>query len=391
MLDLRVARHVYIREFEGGKPLLLSPEHGLIHHYSYAGSNERILRKITTWSHRDEVVPGWYENVWLAWDDDKLMRHLHPTHPPAYGFAERIRRQARAERHEPRGQRQEASGEGRGERGDGRVSVVIPLYGGEDDIRGCLESLTACADLLRDIVVVDNASPDRAAEVAESFPWPSETAGTPLRVVRMGSNAGFAAACNRGASETRGDILLFLNSDTVVPRVGLERLIEALERSGSIAAAGPYTNYAGHFQRIAPTYTSLDTLGLFAEDFAARSAEDVDTDMLVGFCLAIRRNVWDEVGGFDEAFGLGTFEDNDLCYRIRRAGYRLVAAARSFVHHHGSKTLGRLSSARVEPRREGQEEGSDRRETGAFDLGALMRTNEALYRRKWARDLEVGY
>lgn len=60
MLDLRFARHVHIREFEGGRPLLLSPEYGLIHHYSYAGSNERIHRKITTWSHRQEVVPGWF-------------------------------------------------------------------------------------------------------------------------------------------------------------------------------------------------------------------------------------------------------------------------------------------------------------------------------------------
>ncbi|MBM3493757.1 MAG: glycosyltransferase [Armatimonadetes bacterium] len=114
----------------------------------------------------------------------------------------------------------------------GRVSVVIPLHGGEDDIRGCLESLTACADLLRDIVVVDNASPDGAADVAESFPWCPEPDGPPLRVVRMERNAGFAAACNRGAAETSGAAILFLNSDTVVPRAGLVRLIEGTRRSG---------------------------------------------------------------------------------------------------------------------------------------------------------------
>ncbi len=106
LIDLRSVTHWKVREFHGGRPLTLSPEHGVLHHLSYcepvpANAHQpstlnsqpvfgRIARKLATFTHRDEIIPGWYENVWLAWDDNKLMRNLHPTHPQAYGFAEHI-------------------------------------------------------------------------------------------------------------------------------------------------------------------------------------------------------------------------------------------------------------------------------------------------------------
>ena len=392
LLNLGVARHVQVREYAGGRPLLLSPEHGLIHHLSYVGSDERILRKTTTWSHWEEVVPDWFHNVWEEWDRNKLLRNLHPTHPPAYGFAERIAPPAIFEEVGlalPAGA--ETVGEPANER-IGDVSIVIPIHGGADDIVECLQSLTRSDDLLREVIIVDNASPDGAAEAAEAFEWPCTGKCPKVRVVRMGSNAGFAAACNRGASEAAGGTLLFLNSDTVVPRIGLVRLIEALYGPGPIAAAGPYTNYSGHSQRIEPTYTSLATMDLFAEDFADRAAADVHTDMLVGFCLAVKRAAWLEVGPFDEGFGAGTFEDNDLCYRLRRSGYQLVIAARGFVHHHGSKTIRRLSAGAPEPEpTEAVEPADEKPQEPPLDIAALMRRNEAYYRRKWQRDLECGF
>ncbi len=379
MVDLRAVKPVGGRNFEGGRPLVLSAEHGIVHHLSYAGPDARIRRKIATWGHRDEVQRGWYENIWLAWDSDKLLRNLHPTHPPAYGFAERIPVPAILEPAMARflelagdeggGRRPTWDGPTTGEAESAphlkpnwpAVSVVIPVYGGREDLRTCLESLDRCRDLLHDVMVVDNGSPDGACEEAERSDF--------VRVIGNEQNEGFARACNQGIEGTDGEIVLFLNSDTVVPRAGLIRLVEALTASGAVAAAGPLTNYAGHGQQIVPTYTSLETLDLFAEDFAAREAEDVDTDMLVGFCLAVKRAALREVGPLDERFGLGMFEDNDLCYRLRRAGYRLVIAARSFVHHTGSRTLARMH----------------------LDARALLARNERLYREKWREDLESGY
>ncbi len=368
LVNLKVCEPVGLRNVSGGRRLLLGPEYGLIHHLSYAGPEARILRKISTWSHAGELVPDWFERVWNGWQTDKSLRDIHPTHPRAYHMAEHISppvllagameryRDLTSQTSEPSLELVSCS-----ETADlPTVSIVIPLHGGEDDIRNCLDSLAKCRDLWTDVHVVDNASPDGAAQLAESFEW--------AQVHRCDSNLGFAAACNLGIKASAAEVVVFLNSDTVVPRAGLRRLIEALVGSGSVGAAGPYTNRCGHGQQITPTYTSIENLDLFAEDFANRIAEDRETDMLVGFCLAVKRVVLRELGGFDERFGLGTFEDNDLCHRMRRAGYRLVIAARSFVHHEGSKTLARLGNAQE-----------------------LMQRNHARYQEKWKRDLETGF
>jgi cellulose synthase/poly-beta-1,6-N-acetylglucosamine synthase-like glycosyltransferase len=147
-----------------------------------------------------------------------------------------------------------------------------------------------------------------------------------MKLLRNEANVGFGATCNRGYVESNGEVVLFLNSDTVVPRAGLIRLIESLTKSGTVGAAGPHSNNVGYCQPIPPTYTSLDRLDLFAQDFAAREVDDEEVPILVGFCLAVRRSVLREVGiplddgnprstpsvPFDPRFGRGLFEDNDL-------------------------------------------------------------------------------
>jgi hypothetical protein len=80
LIDLRKVTPVGGRNFEGGRPLFLSAEHGIVHHLSYVGPDARIRRKLDTWGHANEVAPGWWENVWKRWDTDRLLRSLHPTH-----------------------------------------------------------------------------------------------------------------------------------------------------------------------------------------------------------------------------------------------------------------------------------------------------------------------
>lgn len=331
LIDLRAAQHNHIRDYRGGRPLVLGPEHGVIHHLSYAGPDERIQRKLSTWSHRHEVQPDWYKKIWLGWDRDPMIRDLHPTHPPAYGFTERIdvpevlqaewdERSIRFDPDVPKGWP--------------TVSVVIPLHGGEDDIRACLSSLSHCTDLVKEVIVVDDRSPDDAASVVPEFPFAT--------LLFNDENLGFAGTCNRGYEASSGEVAIFLNSDTQVPRAGLIRLVESLMESGTIGATGPYTNNAGYDQPITPTYTDVRNLDNFARDFAHREVDDVEVSLLVGFCLAVRRSVLEEIGLFDTRFGKGLFEDNDLVYRIQRAGYKIRIAARSYVHHEGSKSLGRV-------------------------------------------------
>lgn len=375
LVDLRVAKPVGLRNFEGGRPLVLGPEHGIVHHLSWVGPERRVRRKLETWGHAKEVLPGWRQRVWRGWDDNRRLTHLHPTHPQAYGFAEKTHLPQILE---PAWERFQALA-GEPERHLlprppltppspwPTVSVVVPVHGGEDDLRVCLASLQNCADLLHEVILVDDASPEpqAIAHVADDFPFAT--------LIRHEQNAGFAATCNAGAQAATGELLLLLNSDTAVPRDGLVRLVEALLARGPLcAAAGPFTNRSGHLQQIPVTYTNLGTMDLFAQDFAhqdERDAPDLDVDMLVGFCLLVKADALRSIGGLDTRFGRGLFEDNDLCYRLRREGLRLTLAGRAFVHHEGSKTLARAVS----------------------DPRALLALNQRLYLDKWREDLASGF
>src|SRR5690606_9009995 len=196
---------------------------------------------------------------------EPLLRNLHPTHPANYGFAERIPlpdvlksvgiELTLREIEEPSVK---------------PCSVVIPAFGEQDVLDACLKSLADCGELVKEIVVVDDASPKKI-KVPKG-----------VKLIRNKENLGFARTCNAGFETTAGDTVLFLNSDTIVPRIALTRLLESLWKSGSIMAAGPYSNNVGHFQRIDPTYTDVSRLDLFAEDFSQREEEDRDVDMLVG-------------------------------------------------------------------------------------------------------------
>lgn len=356
LLHCQRVEHEYIREYVGGRSLVLGPEHGILHHLSYAGPDQRIVRKITTWGHRNELVPDWFDNVWRRWDQDKLLRNLHPTHPQAYGFAERI--------HVPNvlsdirvdPSRQVVSSVNPWP----KVSVVIPVYGGKEDVQLCLHSLGLITDLLHEVIVVDDKSPDDTPEAIANYDF--------VHLIRSEQNFGFSKSCNIGFKESTGELVLFLNSDTVLPRAGLIRLVESI-MGPQASAVGPLTNNSGYHQPTTVTFTSLVNLELFAEDFANRAIDDLEVDMLVGFCLLIKRSALDEVGAFDERFGRGMFEDNDLCYRLRRAGHRLLVSQRSFVYHAGSKTLRRLDE----------------------HPSALLERNRPIYRSKWSQDLHSGF
>jgi GT2 family glycosyltransferase/tetratricopeptide (TPR) repeat protein len=363
LINLHRARQTSLRNHDGGCPLYLNAEYGIVHHLSYVGPDARIQRKLETWSHTNEVAKDWWNSVWRAWDENHALCNLHPTHPSAYAFAERIEAPECLEGALAR--YRELVTELR--RAIDKpslwpsISVVIPAHGASHHLRNCLESLSAITDLFEEVIVVDNASPDDCLAVAQEHDF--------VTTIENTENQGFARACNQGYAAAKGDIVLFLNSDTIVPRQALIRLIEPLIERSDLAAAGPLSNNCGHLQKIPVNYTNERSMHFFAEDLAQHEADPIDVDMLVGFCLAVKKEALEGEEAFDERFGIGTFEDNDLCYRLRRKGKALGIVPNSFVHHVGSATLREL-----EP-----------------DVAALLEKNRRVFLEKWKDDLETGF
>lgn len=211
------------------------------------------------------------------------------------------------------------------------VTVVIPVWNGWDVTAGCLGTLRPTLGEHDRVVVVDNGSEDATPAMLAGQEW--------LTVVSNATNLGFARACNQGAAVASGDVVVFLNNDTVLAPGWLDRLCAVFADPG-VAAAGPRSNFVSGPQMVHGASYDPGSYAEWAEAWAADNRGRVEeVHRLVGFCLAVRRAAFEAVGGFDEGFGLGGFEDDDLCCRLAERGWRLVIAHESFVHHIGHQTF----------------------------------------------------
>jgi GT2 family glycosyltransferase/predicted Zn-dependent protease len=252
--------------------------------------------------------------------------------------------------------------------GDELASIIVLCCNRSDVTRLCLESVVRCTRGPYEFILVDNGSTDDTPDVLAEFarrPGPAR-----VEVIRNGTNRGFPAGCNQAIARARGRFLVFLNNDTIVTRDWLKTLIaRALHDWPHVGLVGPVTNYAPEPQGVACAY-SLQEL----EAFAARRRQDwagkvLAVRRLSGFCLLVRREVLDRVGTFDEGFGLGFFDDDDLALRAHQAGYKLLVALDVFVHHFGSQTFHGLG----------------------VDTRRLLEENFGRFRAKWGDHYTKGY
>ncbi len=213
------------------------------------------------------------------------------------------------------------------------VTVVVPAWNAWAATRACLQSLRPTLGVHDQVVVVDNGSTDATAAQLRMMTW--------VDVVSNPENRGFAGGCNDGAAAARTGVLVFLNNDTLVHGHWLDALVRPLADDPALGATGPRSNMVSGPQQVdEATYTSVAEMRAFARSWAAgHRGQTTPVDRLVGFCLAVRRSAFDEIGGFDESYGIGGYEDDDLCRRLLGAGYGLAICHESFVHHEGHRTF----------------------------------------------------
>jgi GT2 family glycosyltransferase/Tfp pilus assembly protein PilF len=212
-----------------------------------------------------------------------------------------------------------------------------------------------------DLVLVDNGSTDGTAEYIRELtarPGPER-----VTVVTNAQNLGYPAGVNRGLKEAAGEYVVLLNNDTVVSAGWLDGLTAVAAAGWPHAGlVGAVSNFAGGVQQVPVAYESLDGLPRFAAARRLTHRGRVrSAPMLSGFCLLLTRGVVEAVGGLDERFGLGFFDDDDLCRRATAAGFRLTVADGVFVHHFGSRTFLGLG----------------------VDTEKQLRDNHAVFRAKW--------
>ena len=219
------------------------------------------------------------------------------------------------------------------------MSFVIVSWNNKDIMEDCIKSIRRTVPKsAREIVVVDNASSDGVTSWLEGQ--------LDIKLKKNTENLGFGAGANQGLQMScpENDIF-FLNNDTIVTPGAVLWLRMALydrtlSEEGKIAA-GCCTNYEGSGQPPLKTFDTLKEYLLFAnENNVPMDSPYEERRWLSGFALAFRRNVIDKIGGFDPIFGMGYFEDNDLCQRAKTIGAKMVMCRNSYIYHYGSKSFG---------------------------------------------------
>ncbi len=220
-----------------------------------------------------------------------------------------------------------------------KVSIVVLTYNNLEYTRLCLTSIfTQTTYPNYEVIVVDNGSQDATPAYLNLLA--AERAN--VKVILNQTNEGYARGNNQGVAASTGEYLILLNNDTVVTPPWVSRLVR-YARDPRVGMVGPVTNWSGYQSRIDAPYESLAEMQTFAETYTITHAgETFDADVLVFFCVAMRRGLYDEIGPLDERFGRGTYEDIDYSLRVTRAGYRLICARDVFVHHWGSASFALL-------------------------------------------------
>ncbi|MFN3413675.1 MAG: glycosyltransferase family 2 protein [Thermoanaerobaculum sp.] len=211
------------------------------------------------------------------------------------------------------------------------MSIVVVTHNQRELTESCLQSVYTFTDYPNwELVVVDNASTDGTVELLERW----ATGRGHLRVVKNTKNQGFPAACNQGAQAARGQILCFLNNDTLVTPGWLSALVDELQRNPRVGLVGPTSNGVANRARVNAPYREGEEMLLWS---LARRQRYFRRSLSMGavalFCAACWRTTWDKVGGLDEDFGLGLFEDDDFSARLKEAGYQLRCRLDAYVHH----------------------------------------------------------
>ena len=247
------------------------------------------------------------------------------------------------------------------------TSIIILTHNGLEHTRKCLASIEAHTPELHELVIVDNGSSDGTLDFLRNYMAKHDN----VRVVANRGNLGFAAGNNQGLALARGDYVLLLNNDTIVTQGWLRRMVAVLERHPEVGIIGPMSNYVSGPQLVRnASYKGPEGLEAFATEWAqGHDGQSAEAARVVGFCLLTRKEVIARIGGLDEQFGSGNFEDDDFCIRAFQVGFRARIALDVFIHHTGSQTF---KAAKIDYRH------------------SLMR-NWELFKAKWGIPADASY
>ena len=224
-------------------------------------------------------------------------------------------------------------------------SIVVPVFNRAAFTKSCLLGIERSISLDRirhEVIVVDNGSTDETSELLRSWSGSRSNA----RVISLGRNLGFAKACNEGARMARGHYLALLNNDTLPTPGWLESMVQLAEGKPGVGIVGSKLLYPdGKIQHIGMAFGENRIPRHIYRGFPSNirpAKESRECQAVTGACLLVKKEIYDVVGGMDEMYR-NSYEDTDLCLKVRARGYRVLVCADSVVYHFEGMSEGRFA------------------------------------------------
>ncbi len=207
-----------------------------------------------------------------------------------------------------------------------QISIVLLTYNYPELVRLCLDHIRRYADVPYELIVVDNGSEPELLEYLQSQ--------DDIKLICNPENVGIARGYNQGAEIADGNYILLMNCYSLLSENCLKSMLGCIQNENNCAIVGPVSNNVSGHQNIQIPYQDIGELKDFVRqnrNYNRGSTKQVFR--LLGHCMLIKKEVMEEVGGFDEYFGLETYEDDDLCLRVINQNYSLYIALDAFVHY----------------------------------------------------------
>lgn len=226
------------------------------------------------------------------------------------------------------------------------VDVVVCIHGALPYVQRCVESVLADDSYPFRLLLMDDGSEDTTFSWLKSFAQAHEN----VILHREDHRTGYTMTANRALRSSNADLLVLLNSDTMVPSGWIEKLIECGYSDEKIGIFGPLSNIGGWqslphakddkdrwIYNTIPSESSISEIDRRVERVSQKAFPRVP--LLNGFCFAIRREVMDAIGCFDEeSFPEGFHEEYDYCLRAAAAGFDIAIADHAYVYHEKSRS-----------------------------------------------------
>lgn len=216
------------------------------------------------------------------------------------------------------------------------ISIITPIYNNSKITEEYIQNVLEYTKSNYQLIIINNGSNDETKDVLLKYSNYDN-----IEIINNKENYGFGYANNQGINISNSNYICFLNNDVLLFQNWDEHLIKPFKIFNNVGAVGPVTNNCAGIQSENYQFANVKPNEYYktAIQLSELKHTYLEYHRIIGFCILTKTKLIKEIGGFDEMYNIGNYEDDDLCLRIKLNQLKIIICENVFVYHHGSKTF----------------------------------------------------